>query len=299
MSRAHPRLRRWIARLLRGSFTSRIGSKGSPILAFFPSSPHPSPAGGQGPGGEACPHCGAALRSGSGLSSGSSIVAESRLWSLAIGLTLAAATGFWLGRESGRAAAIHARPAQGGATPVPTPRMTPGVRSPPGREAVDPVATASGTTWAIYSSQDRLTDRPLFGARFGTRAGAPLFSVLCAEGRGALSLKRGLLPATEAASGNLQGLVATIQVAIQLVAREHHQVVLRFEDAPAESLNAIPSRPGDFLRRVVTSRRIRTASDDFDPADWHDTISRVIAECRFDAPVEAQPKRRKAVKPSR
>ncbi|MEO8499782.1 MAG: hypothetical protein ABI565_02620 [Vicinamibacteria bacterium] len=158
----------------------------------------------------------------------------------------------------------------------------------------DPVASAFGATWWIYTSRDRLTDRPLFGARFGTESGTPLYSVLCAGDQGALSLQRGLLPATQAASGDVRALEATLQVAARTARSEREQVELRFEEGAPESMRAIPAQPLDFLHRVAASHRIRTASDDFDPTSWRDAIARVISECRFNAPAEEASARAKA-----
>src|SRR5204862_6250696 len=100
---------------------------------------------------------------------------------------------------------------------------TPASVSVPG---VDPLASAAGLTWAIYTSHDRLTDRPILGARFGTVSGTPLFSVLCAEGQAALSLKRGLLPASEGASQNSKATLETIRVGVRIGARERDRVSL-------------------------------------------------------------------------
>lgn len=146
----------------------------------------------------------------------------------------------------------------------------------------EPLGSAAGLTWAIYSSRDRLTDKPLFGARFGTASGTPLFSVLCAEGLAAVSLRPGLLPAAEGASGNSRSILDTIRIGVRVAARERDVVELRFEDALPESFEAIPRKPLEFLRRVAGSRRIRTATDDFEPASWGGAIGRATRECRFD-----------------
>ena len=293
-------LRRRFARLLGDPFATRDDSKRSPILAFFPSrAPVKCPGcGRENPAGRGrCQRCGAALRSGSGGSSGSQDTVA--FWLLAIGLA-SLVMAFWLGHETGRAAGLReaAQAHRSAPAPTPLPAATPPPTAPLG---ANPLASAAGATWAIYTSRDRLSDHPLFGARFGTPAGTPLFSVLCAEGQGAVSLTRGLLPATEGASGNAQGLLSTLEVAMRTAKREHQQVELRFEERAPESLGAIPARPLDFLHRMTASERIRTASDDFDPTSWGDPIARVIAECRFDGPAEEQPKRRKAAKtrPSR
>ena len=186
---------------------------------------------------------------------------------------------FWVGRESGRGAGRAAPP------PPPPPVSSssgPATGARGGRSGAEPPASAVGLTWAIYTSRDRLTDKPLFGARFGTVSGAPLFSVLCAEGLAAVSLKPGLLPAIEGASGNSRSTLDTIRIGVRLAARNRDLVEVRFEDALPESLDAIPRKPLEFLRRVASSRRIRTATDDFDPAPWGDAITRVSSECGFD-----------------
>jgi len=213
-------------------------------------------------------------------------------WLLALGLA-SVLIAFWLGHEAGRAAGLReaVQAPRFAKAPTPLPAAT---KSPTAPLGADPLASAAGATWAIYTSRDRLSDHPLFGARFGTTSGTPLFSVLCAERQGTVSLSRGLLPATEGASGNAQGLVGALQVAVRIAKRERKQVELRFEEGAPESLDAIPARPLDFLHRVTASKKIRTASDDFDPTSWGDAIARVIAECRFDTPAEEPPRRRKA-----
>ena len=216
------------------------------------------------------------------------------VWLVAVLVAVVASAAFWLGQESGRQTAPIAprRQPSLALTPVPLPTPTAGIAAP--LSAADPLATAAGPTWAIYASQDRLTDRPILGARFGTVSGTPLFTVLCAEGQAALSLKRGLLPAAEGGSANSKSTVDTIRVGVRIGERERDLVELRFEDAPPEMLDAIPKRPLDFLRRVTASRRIRTATDDFDPTPWGDAITRVTHECRFEEGPGAAPKRAKA-----
>lgn len=286
-------LRRRVARLLGDPFATRDGSKRSPILAFFPSrAPVKCPeCGRENPAGRGrCQRCGATFRAGSGGSSGSQDTVP--FWLLALGLA-SVVMAFWLGNETGRAAGLREAAQAHRSAPAPTP--LPAAAPPPTATlSADPLASAAGATWAIYASRDRLSDRPLFGARFGTLSGTPLFSVLCAEGQGAVSLTRGLLPATEGASGNARGLVSTLEVAVRTAKREHQQVELRFEESAPELLGAMPAGPLDFLNRVAASRRIRTASDDFDPTSWGDAIARVIAECRFDTPAEERPAPRKA-----
>jgi hypothetical protein len=107
-------------------------------------------------------------------------------------------------------------------------------------------------------------------------------------------LKRGLLPAAEGASGNSKSTLEAIRLGVLIGTRERDLVELRFEDAPAESFDAIPKKPLEFLRRVTTSRRIRTATDDFDPATWGGAIARVIGECGFDGKPDPAPKRVKS-----
>ena len=173
----------------------------------------------------------------------------------------------------------------------PLPESLAGITAP---SAADPLASAAGMTWAIYSSKDRLTDRPILVARFGTVSGTPLFTVLCAEGQAALSLKRGLLPPAEGASANSGTTLEAIRVGVRIGERERDRAELRFEEAPPEWLDAIPKDPVAFLRRVAASRRIRTATDDFDPTTWGEAIARVTGECRFDERPASAPKRAKA-----
>ncbi len=218
------------------------------------------------------------------------------VWLVAVLVVVVASGAFWLGLESGRPAPELAprRPPSAQPTPVPSPAPPTTGRTNPAPSAADPVASAAGPTWAIYTSRDRLTDAPLFGARFGTTSGTPLFTVLCAEGQAALSLKRGLLPATEGASANRKSAIDTIRVGVRIGRRERDLVELRFEDAAPESFDAIPKEPVEFLRRVTASRRIRTATEDFDPTTWGDAISRVTRECQFDERPASAPKRTKA-----
>lgn len=158
------------------------------------------------------------------------------------------------------------------------------------------MASQLGPTWAIYTSRDRLSDRPIFGARFGSGSGAPLFTVLCAEGQAALSLKRGLLPPVEGASGNSKTTLDTIRVGVRIGGRERDRVELRFEDAPPELFDAIPKEPLRFLRRVAGSHLVRTADDDFLPTAWGEAIARVIGECGFEEQAEPAPKRVEALR---
>jgi len=217
------------------------------------------------------------------------------VWLVGILVTVVASVAFWLGLETGRQGLTAApRPAPRAAlTPV-VPLPDPVSRIAPPVSAADPLASAAGSTWAIYSSKDRLTDRPILGARFGTASGTPLFTVLCAEGEAALSLKRGLLPPAEGASANGKSTLETIRVGVRIGERERARVELRFEDAPPESLDAISKDPAAFLRRVAASRRIRSANDDFDPTTWGEAIARVTSECRFAEPPAAPPRRTKA-----
>lgn len=216
------------------------------------------------------------------------------LWLVGILVAVVASGAFLMGLETGRQNP-HPVPADSaGETPKPTPRLgTAPATTPPLSAAADPVATAVGPTWAIYTSRDRLTDRPILGARFGTASGTPLFTVLCTEGQAALSLKRGLLPAVEGASGNSKSTLDTIRVGVRIGERERERVALRFEDATPELLDAIPRKPLEFLGRVAASRRIRTANDDFDPTPWDEAVKRVTNECRFEARVETPVKRTK------
>ncbi len=140
----------------------------------------------------------------------------------------------------------------------------------------------SGQTWAIFTSRDRLTDRPLFGARFGNASGNQLFSVLCSDDRSALALRRGLLPASKGASGDGNGIVSTIVVGERVAAREGGRVELIFDDGPPELFEIHPKHPVDFLRRVADGRRIQTTADDFDPKVWAGAIERVLEACRFE-----------------
>jgi len=198
-------------------------------------------------------------------------------------VVLVGSAAFWVGRESGRQAARVVAPRPPSLSPTSVPSSSgPAIAMRGPRSPAEPLANARGLTWAIYTSRDRLTDKPLFGAGFGAASGTPLFTVLCVEGLAAVSLKPGLLPAIEGASGNSRSTLDTIRLAVRLAARKREPVDLRFDDALPESLDAIPRRPLDFLRRVAASRRIRTAADDFDPAPWGDAITRVTSECGFN-----------------
>lgn len=217
------------------------------------------------------------------------------VWMVGALVAIVASVSFWLGLETGRQGA-HPEGARAAAeVSAPTPHPDPvAITTPPMLQASDPVATAVGPTWAIYTSRDRLSDGPIFGARFGTASGTPLFSVLCVEEEAALALKRGLLPAVEGAGGNKTAALETIRVGVRIGARERDRVTLRFEEGPPESFDAVPKKPGDFLRRVATARRIRTATDDFDPVAWSEALARVTSECRFDERPASAPSRAKA-----
>jgi len=274
------------------------GSRRSALLPFFPPTFRGTPAlkcpgcGSENPArSERCRRCRQLLPVTASVQRGASLP----VWLVGILVVLVASAAFWLGRESGRQPAPLAPRRQPSVEllPVPSPGPATGM-SPPARSAADPVASAVGPTWAIYTSRDRLSDAPLFGARFGTVSGTPLFTVLCAEGQAALSLERGLLPAVEGASGNSQSALDTIRVGVRIGARKRDLVELRFEDAPPESFDAIPKEPLDFLRRVTASHRIRTATDDFDPTTWGDAIARVTSECRFEEKPDPAPKQVKS-----
>lgn len=217
------------------------------------------------------------------------------VWLAGLLVSVVASAAFWLGLETGRQSApvVPNRPPQSALAPgIPVPDPPSGAATP--APAVDPLASAAGLTWALYTSKDRLTDHPILGARFGTVSGTPLFTVLCAEGQAALSLKRGLLPPAEGASANAKSTLETIRVGVRIGERERDRVELRFEEAVPESLDAIPKDPLAFLHRVSASRRIRTATDDFDPTTWGEAIARVTGECRFDERPASAPKRAKA-----
>lgn len=289
VSRPTPLWKRRLVSLLSADPTGRTGFTRSALLPFFPSA-------FRGTLMVKCPGCGSenparstrcrrcrvllpvtASRKGASLP----------FWLVGILVTVVASAAFLLGLETGRQSVPLSQPRS---LPLPSPTATRPVQLP----AIDPVASAAGLTWAIYTSQDRLTDRPILGARFGTAAGTPLFTILCAEGQAALSLKRGLLPAAEGASGNSKSTLDTIRVGVRIGERERERVELRFEDAAPEALDAIPRKPLEFLARVAASRRIRTANDDFDPTSWGEAIKRVTSECRFEARVETPVKRAKA-----
>jgi len=202
------------------------------------------------------------------------------VWLVVILMAVVASVAFWLGLSSGRDAEVVELATQRGPRPLAV--LPPGAAGEDVVEGIDPVATTAGLTWSIYTSQDRLTDRPLFGARFGTVSGTPLFTVLCAESQGALSLKRGLLPAAEGASQNSKSTLDTVRVGVRIGERERDRIELRFEDAPPEFLDAIPKNPLEFLRRVERSRKIRTETDTFDPSTWGEAIARVREACGFE-----------------
>jgi hypothetical protein len=109
-----------------------------------------------------------------------------------------------------------------------------------------------------------------------------LFSVLCSDDRSALSLRRGLLPASKGASGDGNGIVSTIVVGERVAAREGGRTELTFNDGPPELVEIYPGRPVAFLRRVADSRKIQTTADDFDPGTWASAIERVLKACRFE-----------------
>jgi hypothetical protein len=141
--------------------------------------------------------------------------------------------------------------------------------------------TETGPGWVIYTSLDRLTDRPLFGARFTNRTGVQLFNVLCANGSSVLSLERGLVPSPEGASGNGKSVVAAIETSRRTAARKSLRLALRFDEMPAELADVAPRRPAAFLRRVAASRRIRTATDEFETTGLGVFVERVITACGF------------------
>lgn len=297
MTRPVPAWRRRLTSLLGGDASGRATFSRSALLPFFPSAFRGTPVvkcpgcGSENPATSArCRRCRLFLPVTSAVRRGPTLPV--RL--VAILVLVVAAGAFWLGLESGRQTAQFA---QTRVSSAPASDLLPGPRAaqtPATASAVDPAASSAGLTWAIYTSQDRLTDAPLFGARFGTVSGTPLFTVLCAEGRAALALKRGLLPAAEGASGSSTSALETIRVGVRIGERARDPVELRFEDRPPEWFEAVPERPLEFLRRVAASRRVRTATDDFDPTAWGDAITRVTRECRFDERPASAPTRAKA-----
>ena len=152
-----------------------------------------------------------------------------------------------------------------------------------GKFAMGAGTMETGPTWVIYSSLDRLTDEPLFGARFGNQTGAHLINVLCAKGQGTLSLERGLFSPADAASGNGKKVTEEIDVNQRFSRREKPRLDLRFDEEAAESVEVTPSHPGAFLRRVAASHRIRTATDEFDTRDLGPFVDRVMTACGFDS----------------
>ena len=205
-----------------------------------------------------------------------------QVWSMLLLVAAVALGAYYLGQRSNPAGAAMARRTPA-AVAIPTPKSS----FTRGRFATGAGMTETGATWAIYTSLDRLTDRPLFGARFGNQTGAQLFNVLCANGRSVLVLDRSLVPSFEGATGNGKGVVAAIDSSRRTAARERLRVELRFDETPAELADVMPRLPGAFLRRVAGSRRIRTATEEFDTTGLNAFVERVISACGFEsAPTE-------------
>jgi hypothetical protein len=217
------------------------------------------------------------------------------VWLATAGMFATGAAGLWLGRNmNGRGQP----PAPVVATAVPSPStlQAPAIAVSRTQPPVAGQPAEAGETWAVYLSKDRLTDEPLFGAWFGTRSGSPLFTVLCAPNASALAVRRGMLPANEGASGDARGLLATIDVGRRIWNRERRTIELRFDDAPPEAIEAFPRDPIQFLNRVASSKRIRSSTEEFEPAGWSDAIEKVRNRCAFVPAVPsptAAPRRRR------
>ena len=168
-------------------------------------------------------------------------------------------------------------------SPAPAAAVAQGPSTPsnPRRVALGAGFFETGPRWTIYSSLDRLTDAPLFGAQLENRAGVRLASVLCANGRGTLSLDETTITPSEAASGNRKRVLAAIELHESSLRRRGERIELRFDDEPVESVALLPPRPAALLRRIASSRRVRTANDEFDTREIAPFIERVISACGF------------------
>jgi hypothetical protein len=203
------------------------------------------------------------------------------VWLSLILLVAVASGAFYLGRRTSPGTAVMARDRL--AAPITAAVPTPRPISARGRSVTGAGITETGAGWVIYTSLDRLTDRPLFGARFANQTGDQLLNVLCADGRSVLALERGLVPSAEGASGNGKSVVSAIETSRRAAARQGRRLALRFDEAPAELADVAPRRPAAFLRRVAASRRIRTATDEFETKELGAFVERVIAACGFDS----------------
>lgn len=257
-------------------------SSRSRILPFFPAATGGTPAGRKcptcrrdnSPSADRCRYCRSPLNARQ--TSRHTATRERLLRLLLVGVGVVSIAGLY-------AVVRPISPARPG--PKPTALVAPNPIPAPtlGKFAMGSGTMETGPTWVIYSSLDRLTDEPLFGARFGNQTGAHLINVLCAKGRGTLSLERGLFSPPDAASGNGKKVSEEIEVNQRFSRREKQRLDLRFDEEPAESVEVTPSHPGVFLQRVAASRRIRTATDDFDTRDLRPFVDRVIAACGFPA----------------
>jgi len=253
----------------------------SRILPFFPAAPGNAPPGRKcptcrrdnSPSAERCRYCRAPLSARQALRNPATRGRLARVLLICLGIVLVVSL-YAVVRpvspaRSGPKSEVRAVP-----KPIPVPTL--------GTFAMGAGTMETGATWVIYSSLDRLTDEPLFGARFGNQTGAHLINILCAKGRGTLSLERGLFSPPDAASGNGKKVTEEIDVNQRFSRREKQRLDLRFDEQPAESLEVTPAQPAAFLRRVASSRRIRTATDEFDTRDLGPFVDRVMTACGFD-----------------
>ena len=260
------RLQSFLERLQAGRPNSRRRPKSSPrVLAFFSSAPALSQ----------CPTCGHVRRSTSPPPSERAARTPPSSFDLGVSLLIVGLLGGLLGWM-----------ARGVVTPprvVRNPNKSPAMPLSVTGPSIQPGGVArkeTGPLWTIYTSLDRLTDRPLLGVSVGKPGGPEFFAVLCREGQSVLALDR-LISADEGGKGSARRFAEAAELARRVSAHRQSGMEIRFDDGPVERMDAMPARPLEFLTRVAASRRIRTASSDFDTQALGEVLKRIQQGCVF------------------
>ena len=248
-----------LARIRMGRSNRRRRSEPAPkVLAFFTPAPAPLP----------CPTCGRSPAGSSAQRSRGAFLGSTR--EAAASLLIVGALGVWAGW---RARGAQARPVS---AEIPDKAGAASTSGPSGATPA-PGHKETGALWTIYTSVDRLSGRPLLGARLGSPGGPELFTVLCGEGQTVVALG-GVISAPEGGSGDAQKFVSAMDVARRVGARRE-RTQIRFDEGAAEQIEAVPPRPVEFLRRVASSEWIRTASYEFKTEEVIPALERIRESC--------------------
>ncbi|MEO8358504.1 MAG: hypothetical protein ABI672_00620 [Vicinamibacteria bacterium] len=215
------------------------------------------------------------------------------LWVVLALVALVGGVAFWGGQRQGRASAQNPAPAPSVvATPLPQPSALASVRS-----ASDIAPSESGSTWALYRSNDRVSNHLIVGASFTNINGVQLMSLLCNGQDAGLAVHRSLLPASDGVSADAKQVASSIAIARRVFDRDPRKVELTFGDASSVEVDVFPENFIEFARRVALAPKVRTVTDNFDTTGWSEVIERVLGECGLTGQTQATPAPTPSAKP--